>query len=202
MPFEYRISVWEVSVQSALLTETNKIMEWFRVNYMKANPSKFKILTVGTDKKKDFKISIVHTDIRESENFVKLVGVYIDNQLTFDKHIHEMCVKAGRQLSLAPTRRFFLASGLCLSLPNISCVGLRQVKQRNELSHLAFLMRSTASLLLKHKHVYALLSSVVHRHRNISMLQRRFFKKKHSCGLVFSKLCYTPIFLIHIFSIK
>ena len=60
-------------------------------------------------------------------------------------------------LSLAPTRRFFLASGLCLSLPNISCVGLRQVKQRNELSHLAFLMRSIASLLLKHKHVYALL---------------------------------------------
>ena len=64
-------------------------------------------------------------------------------------------------LSLAPTRRFFLASGLCLSLPNISCVGLRQVKQRNELSHLAFLMRSTVSLLLKHKQVYALLSSVV-----------------------------------------
>ena len=60
-------------------------------------------------------------------------------------------------LSLAPTRRFFPASGLCLSLPNIPCVGLRQVKQRNELSHLAFLMRSIASLLLKHKHVYALL---------------------------------------------
>ena len=70
------------SLQSALLTETNKIMEWFRVNYMKANPSKFQILTVGADKKKDFKISIDHTDIRESENFVKLVGVYIDNQLT------------------------------------------------------------------------------------------------------------------------
>ena len=60
-------------------------------------------------------------------------------------------------ISLAPTRCFFSASGLCLSLPNISCVGLRQVKQRNELSHLAFLMRSIASLLLKNKHVYALL---------------------------------------------
>ena len=60
-------------------------------------------------------------------------------------------------LSLAPTRRFFPASGLCLSLPIISCVGLRQVKQRNELSHLAFLMRSIASLLRKDKHVYALL---------------------------------------------
>ena len=28
------------------------------------------------------------------------------------------------------------------------------------------------------------------------------FKKKHSCGFIFSKVCYIPIFLIHIFSIK
>ena len=30
----------------------------------------------------------------------------------------------------------------------------------------------------------------------------KVFKKKHSCGFISSKLCYTPIFLIHIFSIK
>ena len=30
----------------------------------------------------------------------------------------------------------------------------------------------------------------------------RFLRKKHSCGFILSKLCYTPIFLIHIFSIK
>ena len=30
----------------------------------------------------------------------------------------------------------------------------------------------------------------------------KVFKKKHSSGFIFSKLCYTPIFLIHIFSIK
>ena len=24
------------------------------------------------------------------------------------------------------------------------------------------------------------------------------FEKKHSCGFIFSKLCYTPIFLVHI----
>ena len=27
-------------------------------------------------------------------------------------------------------------------------------------------------------------------------------RKKHSCGFTFSKLCYTSIFFIHIFSIK
>ena len=40
--------------------------------------------------------------------------------------------------SLAPTRRFFLALGLCLAFSKISCVDLSQVQQRNELSHLAF----------------------------------------------------------------
>ena len=31
---------------------------------------------------------------------------------------------------------------------------------------------------------------------NINKLEK-FFKKKDSCGFIFSKLCYTPIFLIH-----
>ena len=41
--------------------------------------------------------------------------------------------------------------------------------------------------------------------RHIQCWTRKgFFKKKHSCGFSFSKLCHTPIFLIHvnIFSIK
>ena len=88
-----------------------------------------------------------HNNLVENCTINKYFGVY---QFEKNKQRNKAINKA---LSLAPTRRFFPASGLCLSLPNISCVGLRQVKQRNELSHLAFLMRSIASLLLKHKHV-------------------------------------------------
>ena len=35
-----------------------------------------------------------------SENFVKLLGIEIDNQLNFDNHVSTLCKKAGSQLML------------------------------------------------------------------------------------------------------
>ena len=39
---------------------------------------------------------------------------------------------------------------------------------------------------------------------HVVITREGFFIKKPSCGFVFSKLCYTPIFLIHVhvFSIE
>ena len=34
-----------------------------------------------------------------SENFVKLLGIEIDNQLNFDNHVSTLCKKAGSQLN-------------------------------------------------------------------------------------------------------
>ena len=56
------------------------------------------MLTVGLDTKSDFKICIGDTEINK-DVCVKLVGVHIDNQLNFNKHIQEICIKAGRQLN-------------------------------------------------------------------------------------------------------
>ena len=85
-------------LQLALESETVKIIDWFKTNCMKANPSKFQMLTVGLDTKSDFKICIDDTEIN-NDVCVKLVGVHIDNQLNFNKHIQEICIKAGRQLN-------------------------------------------------------------------------------------------------------
>ena len=63
---------------------------------MKASLSKFQMLTVGLDTKSDFKICSDDTEIN-NDVCVKLVGVHIDNQLNFNKHIQEICIKAGRQ---------------------------------------------------------------------------------------------------------
>ena len=56
------------------------------------------MLTVGLDTKSDFKICIDDTEIN-NDVCIKLVGVHIDNQLNFNKHIQEICIKAGRQLN-------------------------------------------------------------------------------------------------------
>ena len=43
----------------------------------------------------------------------------------------------------------------------------------------------------------------VMQHSNISITREGFLRKYiELCGFTFSKLCYAPIFLIHIFSIK
>ena len=54
---------------------------------------------------------------------------------------------------LAPTRRFFLALGLCLAFSKISCVDLRQAQQRNELSHLAFFVAFFVAICLSVRHI-------------------------------------------------
>ena len=60
------------NLQSALLTEMNKIMECFCVNYMEANPSKFQILTIGTDEKSHFNYCPIVWHFCSRYNTVKL----------------------------------------------------------------------------------------------------------------------------------
>jgi ribonuclease P/MRP protein subunit RPP40 len=87
-------------LQHILTSETNNILEWFKLNHMKANPSKFQTISVGADKNSKLSVTINNTDIKECDECVKLVGVYIDKQLNFTKHIKEICIKAGRQLNV------------------------------------------------------------------------------------------------------
>ena len=102
-------------LQLALESETVKIMDWFKTNCMKSNPSKFQMLTFGLDTKSDFKICIDDTEIN-NDVCVKLVGGHIDNQLKFNKHILEICIKAGRQLIALKrlSQRLTTDSKLCI----------------------------------------------------------------------------------------
>jgi hypothetical protein len=68
---------------------------------MKANPDKLQALAIG---KKSFDHKIVFElkgNRIECENDVKLLGVTIDYELKFDKHINsDICKKASRQLNV------------------------------------------------------------------------------------------------------
>ena len=72
---------------SILQTESEILIDWFFSNQMKANPDKFQAVAVGlkTHKKSPvFKVGNVNI---ETEDVVKLVGVYIYFNLKFDCHI-------------------------------------------------------------------------------------------------------------------
>ena len=85
-----------------LESDSLKMLDWFDYNLMKANPEKFQALAIG---KKSFDHKIVFElkgNRIECENDVKLLGVTIDYELKFDKHISDICKKkkASRQLNV------------------------------------------------------------------------------------------------------
>ena len=68
-----------------------------QINEMVVNPEKFQIIVVK--KMKDsYPLNINNLTIN-SKNSVKLLGIEIDNRLSFEKHISTLCNKASKQLN-------------------------------------------------------------------------------------------------------
>ena len=64
---------------------------------MEANPDKFQALISGEDETHEIRLTeevTIHT-----ENSVKLLGIQLDNKLTFTEHISNITKKACRQLN-------------------------------------------------------------------------------------------------------
>ena len=81
------------NVVQNLESDSLKMLDWFHYNLMKANPDKLQALAIG---KKSFDHKIVFElkgNRIEYENDVKLLGVTIDYELKFDKHISDICKK-------------------------------------------------------------------------------------------------------------
>ena len=84
------------------LENVSRIMfNWFDVNHMKANPSKFQYI-VFQHSSIDTVMNMINVNgvSIESQSCVKLLGVHIDNQLKFSRHISELCAKAGRKMNV------------------------------------------------------------------------------------------------------
>lgn len=87
--------------KSTLEDEGAALVDWFASNGMQANPAKFQGIVFGPSSPDTGETSFIvkGASIECSEN-VKLLGVHLDSQLNFDKHISDMCIKAGRQLNV------------------------------------------------------------------------------------------------------
>ena len=73
------------------------MLDWFKINSMKANPGKFQFMVLGVKNIAPFKLN-VNGKIIPWSNEVKLLGITIDNQLKFKKHIEELCKKSSYKL--------------------------------------------------------------------------------------------------------
>ena len=70
----------------------SNVMDWFKINYLKANPGKFQFIVLGANKNNWFNLNVAGKVI-PSSSAVKLYGITIDYELKFEKHINEFCRK-------------------------------------------------------------------------------------------------------------
>ena len=96
------------TVESRLKTQGTKRRLGFKNNFLLANPEKLQSLTVNPrniDAQNDDKtLNIDNHDIRKTEQ-IKLLGVYIDENLNFAGHISELCTRASQKVGILENLR-------------------------------------------------------------------------------------------------
>ena len=91
-------------VISKLEQESVSILNWIKNNGLKANPDKFHLLL--SEPNEELSIKVDNLDIKNSK-CQKLLGIKIDNKLTFDDHVSSICTKASQKLhALSRVRNF------------------------------------------------------------------------------------------------
>ena len=73
------------------------VLNWFKVNSLKANPQKFQFMVLRGKKRFQYKCKIEDTYIFSKDKVV-LLGITIDNKLTFEAHIENFCKTASYKL--------------------------------------------------------------------------------------------------------
>ena len=92
-PYACKANTDDVITQ--LQEDSNKLLQWFSHNSLKANPDKFHLILNDSDE--NLSINVGQYVVQNSQN-EKLLGVTIDNKLTFNDHVEGLCKKASKKL--------------------------------------------------------------------------------------------------------
>ena len=74
---------------------SSALFEWLKKNYMKVNTDKSHLLMSGNSNV----ISVIDSNLIESENEQVPLGILIDSKLTFKSHVNNICKKASQKLN-------------------------------------------------------------------------------------------------------
>ena len=85
------------NVLSRLNFDLEIVIKWFKFNSMIANPDKFQIIFLGNKNNESFTLN-VNDSVLENSKSIKLLGVVIDDKLSFLPHVNNMCKKANQAI--------------------------------------------------------------------------------------------------------
>ena len=130
-----------------LISQGETLIDWCEVNEMEANPSKFELLV--SNESSPVSIEISNTTITSSK-YAKLLGITIDNRLTFTEHISNLIRKSSRQLNCLKRLSKYLDTKTKLSIyktfilsnfnycPTVwHCCGIQNTKKLEKVQHRA-----------------------------------------------------------------
>ena len=92
-----------------LENEANNAIEWFHINGMIVNPEKFQAIIFNRrpGDNNAHTLKFANKEIQTSSEVI-LLGIEIDNNLNFNKHIHELTKRAAGQLNFLSRQQKFL----------------------------------------------------------------------------------------------
>ena len=73
------------------------LLRWFKENSMKVNPKKFQFMILGKTPRQPIILNINQIKVDKSQKVV-LLGLTIDNRLTFKDHVDMLCSTANYKL--------------------------------------------------------------------------------------------------------
>ena len=87
----------------ALKSETEIVLEWFKTNEMKSNSEKCHLIVAENDHRPAYKSNTFiylkkEKQLLQNEECVKLLGIWIDDNLTFETHITQLLKNANQKL--------------------------------------------------------------------------------------------------------
>ena len=94
-------------IKENLVSDTKRILNWFRLNSLKANPGKFQFMILG-DKSHHKHILKMNSIKVETTDYILSLGITIHKKLTFKQHIENLCRKAQYKLHALRRIRKFL----------------------------------------------------------------------------------------------
>ena len=84
---------------STLEQDSQAVIDWFKINEMIVNSDKFQAIFVKKNcRMKDSYVLNINNQTINSENFIKLLGVEIDNTLSFEQKNYNLYKKASNQM--------------------------------------------------------------------------------------------------------
>ena len=84
------------------------LLKWFRINSLQANPGKFQFMILRKKTPSSVKLIISSTEIEETKKVVLLV-ITINNLITFNEHIDNLCRTASYKLHALRRIRKYLS---------------------------------------------------------------------------------------------